>query len=91
MKLSASVRGPLAKLVGVEPARAIVADLGFGPYIIPMGSVRGPAGRRAAAAKLMAGGANAQEAALACDIHERTARRVRTNLKRSPGPLFGDD
>lgn len=91
MKLSANPTGPLARLVGEDAARAIVAELGPETYIIPMATARGSGARRGAAARLFQAGANAQEVALACDMHERTARRVRDRLKKTGDQpdLFG--
>lgn len=91
MKFSASPRAALARLVGAEAAKAIVAELGREKYTIPMAHLRGQKGRQAQAARMLAGGASNNDVARACDIHERTARRVRKKVKKTGGlPLFPD-
>lgn len=90
LKISGRKGGKLARLVGDEAARKIVEALGPEKIVIPMGLSRGQRGRRAMVAKMLAAGAGLTETALACDVHERTARRVR--LKGAPAlPLFPDE
>jgi hypothetical protein len=92
MKFSANPKSALAKIVGADAAKAIAAELGGEKYTIPMAHIRGQKGRRAQAAKMLADGASANDAAKACDIHERTARRVREKLKHKRDlPLFPED
>jgi len=93
MKFGDRPTSPLAQIIGEAAARAVVEEIGQGPFIIPMANVRGPAARRAAAARLLNAGATAQEVALAVDVHERTARRVRKRMRMTPaGPdLFDRD
>lgn len=89
IKLSARPNGKLAKIVGPDAAIAIVEALGAAKITVPMANLRGQAGRRAAAAKLLDSGVSIADAASAVDIHERTAFRVRNRLKK-PGSLFDD-
>lgn len=89
MKFSPSPKGALAKIVGADAAKAIVRELGPEKYTIPMAHLRGQRGRRAQAAQMLKNGASGNEVAKACDIHERTARRVREKLKEEGEmPLF---
>ncbi len=90
IKLSRHPKGVLAQIVGEEAAAKIVDALGPEKVTVPMAHLRGQKGRRAAAAKMLASGASANAVAQACDIHERTARRVRERLK-SDLPLFPED
>lgn len=89
IKLSARPNGKLARIVGQEAARAIVEAMGAAKITIPMANLRGQAGRRAAAARMLDSGASISEAASAVDIHERTAFRVKNTLKKT-GSLFDD-
>lgn len=89
MKFSDRPKSALAKIVGADAARLIVAELGREKYTIPMAHLRGQKGRRAQAARMLAAGATANATAKACDVHERTARRVREKQKAAKGlPLF---
>lgn len=85
IKLSARPTGKLAGIVGAEAARSIVAALGGGKITVPMVNLRGQAGRRAAAARLLDSGASVSQAADATDTHERTIFRVKSKLKASGG------
>ena len=87
IRLSPRSGSALVRCVGPEAAAAIVERLGRGHLMVPMANVRGQRGRRAAAAELQAKGASAREAALACDIHTRTAWRARASSKGKT-PLF---
>ena len=82
-------RSPLAKMIGLDAARAIAAHVGHGRVLIPMAGLKGQAGRRAACARLQAQGLSATKAAIAADVHERTAWRARRRV-RNPArlPLF---
>lgn len=80
----------LALIVGDEAAARIADRLGPQKYTIPMANVRGRGARQAAVARMMEGEASASSAARAHDVHERTARRIRTKLKSGNGPLFDD-
>ncbi|MFN3582595.1 helix-turn-helix domain-containing protein [Phenylobacterium sp.] len=92
MKFSAHPGAALAKIVGAEAAKAIVAELGPEKYVIPMAHLRGQKGRQAAAAEMLAQGASANVVAKACDVHERTARRVRKRMLETRAlPLFPDE
>jgi hypothetical protein len=84
MKLSARATGPLSAIIGQAAACAVVEEAGQGPWVIPMIHVRGARARRATAAQMLTAGATAQQVALAVDIHERTARRVRHKMKLDP-------
>lgn len=88
MKISGRKGGKLARLVGDEAARKIAEALGPEKITIPMAHVRGQRGRRIAAAKMLAGGATAAQTALACDVHERTAFRVREAVAKGSLPLL---
>ncbi len=89
IKLSARPNGKLARIVGAEAARAIVDALGAEKITVPMANLKGQAGRRAAAARLLDSGASISHVAGAVDIHERTAFRVKRRLKTT-GDLFDD-
>lgn len=92
MTFSARRESALSKLVGQESARKIVDELGASRFMIPMASARGQHGRRAAVRKMLAEGATLNQAALACDVHVRTARRIKNpKQKPAPAPLFDDD
>ncbi|MDZ4370211.1 MAG: helix-turn-helix domain-containing protein [Phenylobacterium sp.] len=94
MKFSARPNAALARIVGAAAAAKIVEGLGSEKYIIPMAHLRGQKGRRAQAAAMLREGKSHNEVAKACDMHERTARRVTEKLKREAGeplPLFPDD
>lgn len=92
MKFSPHPKAALARIVGAEAAKAIVAELGPEKYTIPMAHLRGQRGRQAAAARMLADRASANDVAKACDIHERTARRIRQRMKSSAAmPLFPED
>lgn len=88
LKISGRANGKLAKVVGPEAAAKIAEALGSEKRTIPMAHLRGEKGRRAAAAQMLAGGASEREAALACDIHTRTVRRVRKAVREGDLPLF---
>lgn len=88
MKISGRKDGKLARLVGNEAARKIAEALGPEKFTIPMAHVRGQKGRRLAAAKMLAEGATAAATALACDVHERTAFRVREAVAKGDLPLL---
>lgn len=81
LKLSSQAGSALAKTVGVEAAAAIVAAIGPVKVTIPMAHLRGTRARRAAVAKLLADGMSNAKAAETCDVHERTARRVREAMR----------
>lgn len=70
----------LVKLLGRPAATALVERLGPGEMMTPMAQARGQRGRRAAAAQMLAKGSTVREAALACDIHTRTAWRVKARV-----------
>lgn len=87
ISLSAAKGAALVRAVGPEAAAAIVQALGHGKVLVPMAQARGQRGRRAAAAQMMANGASQSKAALACDIHVRTAKRITAKAK-DQGDLF---
>lgn len=93
ISLSAAEGAALAEAVGTAAAEKIVHALGRGRITIPMANVRGQRGRRAAVAQLVAKGVSARDAALACDVHERTVWRVKARPKTAPEApgLFDDD
>ncbi|MCX7586561.1 hypothetical protein [Phenylobacterium sp. 58.2.17] len=90
MKLSAHPESALAQVVGAEAAAAIVAAFGPVKVTIPMAHLRGTRGRRAAIAKLLSDPTvSAAKAARICDVHERTARRVREQMgSHNAAPLL---
>lgn len=89
IKLSARPGSKLARIVGDEAARAIVDALGAEKITIPMAHIKGQAGRREMAARLLAEGRSVAEVAARTDVHERTAWRVRAKLKDDRQlPLF---
>lgn len=77
-------------LLGLHAARRIVKALGTGKATIPMATARGARARRANAARMLAEGATETQTALACDIHARTARRIRAKVRTGSLPLFDD-
>jgi hypothetical protein len=77
----------LVLVVGKAAAAVLVERLARGKVMVPMATARGQAGRRAAAAEMLAKGASAQDAARACDIHTRTAWRAKSKTKGET-PLF---
>lgn len=90
IKLSAKTDGKLARIVGADAARKIVAALGNEKITVPMAHLRGQRGRREAAARMLDEGASISQVAGAVDVHERTVFRVKAETKK-PGSLFGDD
>lgn len=88
MKISGRKGGKLARLVGDEAAARIAEALGPEKITIPMAHIRGQKARRMAAAKMLNEGATAAATALACDIHERTAFRVREAVAGGSLPLL---
>lgn len=90
IKLSAKPDGKLARIVGAEAARQIVAALGNEKITVPMANLRGQGGRRAAAARMLDEGASISQVAGAVDVHERTVFRVKAET-RKPGSLFPED
>ena len=90
LKLSDAPDGKLAMLVGHDHAKAIVKEWAAGYTLtIPMANVRGAGARRAQVARLLQSDQTIRQAALAGDVHERTAKRIRARLKAQPDlPLF---
>jgi hypothetical protein len=89
MKFSDRPTGSLARVVGLDAARRIVAELGREKYLIPMAHLRGQKGRRAAAAALLASGKSTPQTAKAVDVHERTVWRIKEKMREAPDlPLF---
>lgn len=84
INLSSAEGSALVEAVGKDEAEKIVRALGQGRQDIPMADLRGQRGRRALAARMFANGATVREVALACDIHERTAWRVKSGPKDDP-------
>jgi hypothetical protein len=80
ISISARPGSTLVKHLGPEVAAALVARLGRGEMFVPMATVRGQKGRRAGAAQMLAKGVSVSQAALACDIHERTAWRLKAAI-----------
>lgn len=88
LKVSGRPKGALAKVVGATAAAKIAAALGPTKILVPMASARGQRGRREQVAKMLAEGASARQAALACDVHTRTVERVSRKVRESDAPLF---
>jgi hypothetical protein len=91
LKLSAHPRGKLAKLVGVDHARAMVEEWSQGfILVIPMANLRGRGARRAQVARMIQAGMSINQAAMAGDVHSRTAKRIKAALKNNAAdlPLF---
>lgn len=70
----------LAREIGDDAARRMVAHFGPGKLLLPMASVRGAGARRAQALEMLERGASLAEVALACDLHTRTVSRLRAQL-----------
>ena len=88
VQISARKDSAFVGIVGQAAADKIVKAFGNGKVLVPMATARGQRGRREAAARMLAAGRTQTEVALACDIHERTTRRVleraRTAKARNP-------
>ena len=91
MKFSAHPDSALAQIVGAAAAAIIAAKMGPQKFTIPMAHLRGARGRRIAIARMLDADVSATEAAKACDVHERTARRVREKMKKRDPDLFDRD
>lgn len=93
--ISARPGSALVKILGQTAATALVARVGGGEVMVPMAHGRGQKGRQAAAAMMISKGAKVREVALACDIHERTAWRVKRRMDGAIDPdqpdLFSPD
>lgn len=82
IKLSADPAGKLATVVGVEAAEAMVKEWSQGYFLtIPMAHLRGAGARRAQVARMIESKVPTAKAALACDVHDRTAKRIKARLK----------
>jgi hypothetical protein len=75
----------LAEIVGEDAAAKIVAALGPGKVLLPCGHLRGQFARRADAKAMLRAGKSLLEVALTCDIHTRTASRLRAEIEREAG------
>lgn len=83
VQISARKDSAFVRIVGQAAADKIVKAFGNGKVLVPMATARGQRGRREAAARMLADEKTQTEVALACDIHERTARRI---LERARNP-----
>lgn len=73
----------LVRAIGKENARALVKRRQRGErVVVPMATARGQKGRRANAAAMAAAKATTRQIALACDMHMRTAKRVKKAVKQ---------
>jgi hypothetical protein len=90
VKLSADPKSKLVQIVGPVHAAAIVKLLHTGEVVIPMANARGQGARRAQVARLIEGGMSINKAAMAGDVHTRTAKRIKAALNDSASqlPLF---
>lgn len=77
----------LVRIVGKPAAAVLVERLARVKVVVPMANQRGAKARRARAAELLGSGQSTLKTALACDIHQRTAKRIRAKAK-DPLPLF---
>ena len=78
--VSDAPRSEFVEIVGEEVARKLVIRVGAGRFMVPMSTARGQRGRAAAAAELIAKGVPLHDVALACDIHLRTAERIKASV-----------
>lgn len=94
VQISARAGSAFVELVGQVAATKIAKAVGAGKATIPMATARGARARRANAARMLANGATETQTALACDIHARTARRIRAKVAADPSAaqpgLFDD-
>ena len=82
----------LAKLVGVDAARKIVAAIGHGRQRVPFAHLNGQAARRAKAVELTNKGLSAREIVQICGIDDSTVRRARRRARSTEDmPLFDRD
>ena len=70
----------LVKLIGLEAAETLIETMGPGRLTLPCASLRGARAREAKAMQMLRDGASNSEVALACDMHVRTAGRLRKKL-----------
>ena len=82
VKLPERAAGSLiADIVGEEAAELLILHYGAGHVLtVPMGNLRGQAGRRARAVAMLHEGRSAREVALECEMHVRTVRNIRRAL-----------
>lgn len=79
-------RSELARRIGLEDARALVAYFGPGRLLLPMASARGQGFRRAQAIALLRAGRSVTEVALECDLHSRTVIRLKAQIEAEDQP-----
>ena len=67
----------IAQIIGIDAAKKLSLELGYGKFMIPMGHFRGMGRKKVLAAKMIAQGLSSNRIAAELDIHERTVRRVK--------------
>ncbi len=67
----------IAQIIGVDAAKKLSLELGYGKFMIPMGHFRGMGRKKVLAAKMIEQGLSSNRIAAELDIHERTVRRVK--------------
>jgi hypothetical protein len=75
----------LASIIGEAAAEQLITGMGAGKLYLPSGQVRGAAGRRARAARLLRDGKSLMDVALETDVSLRTVSRQRARLDGQPG------
>lgn len=82
INIPAQVKGSwLEGLMGGGDAAHLLLEFGACKLMLPMGGARGRGGRKNAAKAMLAEGASASEVALKLDLHERTVRRHRAEMR----------
>ncbi|SFQ13983.1 hypothetical protein SAMN05421853_10290 [Roseivivax halotolerans] len=85
-------RSKLSKIIGPDGVARLIATFGPGRLVLPMGDVRGQAGRRAHAKRLLTEGAATRDVARQADLHTRSVERYRRQLREDRQlSLFDDD
>ncbi len=67
----------ISKIIGIEAAKKLSLEFGYGKFMIPMGHFRGMGRKKVLAAKMIEQGLSSNTIAAELDIHERTVRRVK--------------
>lgn len=67
----------IAQIIGIDAAKKLSLELGYGKFMIPMGHFRGMGRKKVLAAKMIEQGLSSNRIAAELDIHERTVRRVK--------------
>ena len=83
-----TIKGKVAKIVGVEAARLIGEELGFGKRRVPSGNFRGRGARKISGIKLLQSGMAVTRVAELCDVNIITATRWAQEIKPLPKKPF---